>query len=269
LFRLKVDHEQIDSNLNTLFKLVHITSFNISIQVMMLLNQVVSTREDLVHRYYNALYRRMFDLEWKTTSKETYFLNLLYNSIIKDDAIPRIKAFVKRLLQVNFSQNVPFVCGSFMLCSELLKSTNKNIFQVDHAMLVENTILNDGDDDEEEHFVDAADSDSDSQSKKVDSSDSNDSGLEDEKKKKTKKSLTNKNNSWVHKKNVIFKHHDKYDYTQRNPLYCGADKTLTYELLPFTRHYHPTVALFAQKLLKVTLIVFFKSLPSLITFFTL
>ena len=135
----KMNHEEIDKNLNTLFKLVHVTSFNVSIQALMLLNQVIESREDIVNRYFNALYRRMFDLEWRNTAKQTYFLNLLYNSLIKDESLPRIKAFVKRLLQICFSQNVPFVCGSFMLISELLK-VKKSIFQLDHSQLAKNSI---------------------------------------------------------------------------------------------------------------------------------
>lgn len=88
---LKVQNDEIDNNLNTLFKLVHITTFNVSLQALMLLNQVIQSREDLLNRYFNALYRKMLDLEWRNTSKQTFFLNLLYNSLIKDDALPRIK----------------------------------------------------------------------------------------------------------------------------------------------------------------------------------
>lgn len=36
----KMNHEEIEKNLNMLFKLVHVTSFNVSIQALMLLNQV-------------------------------------------------------------------------------------------------------------------------------------------------------------------------------------------------------------------------------------
>ena len=86
-----MNNEDIDANLNTLFKLVHITPFNISLQALMLLNQVVDSREDILNRYYNALYRRMFALEWQSTAKETFFLNLLFNSINRDDSIPRLK----------------------------------------------------------------------------------------------------------------------------------------------------------------------------------
>ena len=51
-----MDDEDIDKNLNTLFKLVHVTSFNVSMQALMLLNQVMDSRDDMIHRYYNALY---------------------------------------------------------------------------------------------------------------------------------------------------------------------------------------------------------------------
>ena len=246
-----MNNEEIDKNLNTLFKLVHVTSFNVSIQALMLLNQVMDSRDDMVNRYFNALYKRMFDLEWRNTSKQTYFLNLLYNSLIKDEALPRIKAFIKRLLQICFSQNVPFVCGSFMLISEIMK-VKKGIFQLDGSLLASNAILTSaenneimskfGEDDEEERFVDAKSDDENEEAK-------ND---EDQDEPETNGSTKNgKNGSWVHKKNIIFKKHDKYDYLERNPLYCGADKTLTYELLPFTRHYHPTVVVFANKLMNV------------------
>ena len=93
-----VNSEDIDSNLNTLFKLVHITSFNVSLQALMLLNQVVDSRDDILHRYYNALYRKMFALEWRNTAKETFFLNLLYNSVKRDEALPRIKVIFRNKL---------------------------------------------------------------------------------------------------------------------------------------------------------------------------
>lgn len=94
-----MDNDEIDKNLNTLFKLVHVTSFNVSMQALMLLNQVMDSRDDMIHRYYNALYKKMFDLEWRNTSKQTFFLNLLFNSIKKDEALPRVKVFL-----VNYTQ---------------------------------------------------------------------------------------------------------------------------------------------------------------------
>ena len=44
---------------------------------------------------------------------------------------------------------------------------------------------------------------------------------------------------------------DTYDPSHRNPLYCLADTECVWELRKLAEHYHPSVALFASKLLKV------------------
>lgn len=141
------------------------------------------------------------------------------------------------MLQICLNQSPSFVCGSFILTSELIKA-KKSIIQLDHSALIRNTIDNGEsskfDEDDEERFVDVKD-----ESDKEESTDKNEE-IKGE-----------KNNSWVHKKNIVFKKHDKYDYQERNPLYSGADKTLTYELLLYSRHYHPTVVVYANKLMNV------------------
>lgn len=144
------------------------------------------------------------------------------------------------------NQSPSFVCGSFILTSELTK-TKKNIIQLDHSTLIRNSIDNgeaskfEEDDDDDEKFVDVKD-----ESDKEENTETNDESQE------------KKNNSWIHKKNIVFKKHDKYDYLERNPLYSGADKTLTYELLLYSRHYHPTVVVYANKLMNVIQIILFK-----------
>lgn len=50
------------------------------------------------------------------------FLNLLYKSLKADVVVRRVKAFVKRLLQVSAEQNASFVCGALFLVSELMKA---------------------------------------------------------------------------------------------------------------------------------------------------
>lgn len=147
---------------------------------------------------------------------------------------------MKRLLQICTAQQTPFVCGSFMLISELIK-TKKGLIQLDGASILstnnKSTKKFEDDDDEEERFVDAK-------------TQSDEESGDEEKSTASKKKNSN-GGSWMHKNNANFKRHEAYDYTERNPLYAGAEKTLTYELLPFTRHYHPTVVVFANKLLDV------------------
>jgi len=132
-----------------------------------------------------------------------------------------------------------------MLISELMK-LKPNLFQFDSSLLSINHIA-DNDlekfkNDEEEEFKDVK-SDDDENNKDEEKTDN--------------VNAKNTNGSWIHKKNIVFKKHYKYDYQERNPLYCGADKTLTFELLAFTRHYHPTVVVFANKLLNVNKIISF------------
>lgn len=154
---------------------------------------------------------------------------------------------MKRLLQICFTQNVPFICGSLMLISEILK-VKKHLFQLDHSMLSEEVVQSNDleekfgkeQDDEEEKFTDV----------KLESEDEKDAQSDEEPNGKVDNKSTAAA-SWVHKKNIIFKKHDKYDYHERNPMYCGADKTLSYELVPLTQHYHPTVVIFANKLMSV------------------
>lgn len=50
------------------------------------------------------------------------FLNLLYKSLKADIILRRIKAFVKRLLQVSCEQSPAFACGALFLVSEVMKA---------------------------------------------------------------------------------------------------------------------------------------------------
>lgn len=50
------------------------------------------------------------------------FLNLLYKSLKADIVLRRVKAFVKRLLQVSCDQKPTFACGALYLVSEVMKA---------------------------------------------------------------------------------------------------------------------------------------------------
>lgn len=66
-------------------------------------------------------YRKLLDPALATCSKPSMFLNLVYKSLKADVVLRRVKAFVKRLLQVTCGQMPPFICGTLYLLSELLK----------------------------------------------------------------------------------------------------------------------------------------------------
>jgi ribosome biogenesis protein MAK21 len=46
------------------------------------------------------LYKKLLDPSLSTSSKQVMFINLLFNAMKKDPAVNRVKAFIKRLLQV-------------------------------------------------------------------------------------------------------------------------------------------------------------------------
>lgn len=46
-----------------------------------------------------------------------------------------------------------------------------------------------------------------------------------------------------------------YDPYHRNPMYCNAEKECIWELKQLANHFHPTVSLYASKLIKVKFII--------------
>lgn len=63
----------------------------------------------------------MLDPGLSSSSKQSMFLNLLYKSLKVDIVLRRVKAFVKRLLQVSAEQSASFACGALFLVSEVMK----------------------------------------------------------------------------------------------------------------------------------------------------
>ena len=54
-----------------------------------------------------------------SSSKQAMYLNLLFKALKADTQIRRVKAFVKRIVQVATFHQPPFVCGILYLLSEL------------------------------------------------------------------------------------------------------------------------------------------------------
>ncbi|KAI0233815.1 CCAAT/enhancer-binding protein zeta [Lamellibrachia satsuma] len=207
--------------------------FNVSVQTLMLLYQVMGTSDNISDRYYVALYRKLGDPELKHSARQSMFLNLLFKSMKKDVCERRVSAFIKRLLQVCSYQPPPFICAALILLSELLK-TRRNMLKVYHQ-------AEDIDDDEEERFVDVKDEDAEEAVSEVETSVDKASSAQGH--------MTAP--SWVHRRNLGDKSlTGAYDPLHRNPLYCNADHECVLELRKLTQHYHPSVALFAQSLLK-------------------
>lgn len=66
--------------------------------------------------------RKLLDPGLSASTRQNLFLNLLYKSMKADVAPRRVRAFIKRLLQVGSEQNPSFTCGALFLVSEVLKA---------------------------------------------------------------------------------------------------------------------------------------------------
>lgn len=118
------DDVKYEDHINSLFKMVHVTTFNKSVQALLVLLQLLFSQsqangsekpanlsdaqkevhrdrlESVARRFYRALYAKMLSTELFNSSKQPLFLNILFKAMKLDKSITRVKAFVKRLLQV-------------------------------------------------------------------------------------------------------------------------------------------------------------------------
>ncbi|XP_063079230.1 CCAAT/enhancer-binding protein zeta isoform X2 [Engraulis encrasicolus] len=250
----KAGDEKIKEQMDTLFKVVHLVKFNTAVQALMLLFQVMDSQQTISDRYYVALYRKLLDPGLSKSSRQSMFLNLLYKSLKADIVLRRVKAFVKRLLQVSCEQNPTFACGALYLLSEIMKA--KPGLQLllqegdDDEEKFQDLVGDDEDDDEEERFVDADKLEAANVAgEKVDGVQQPEEEVKEE---KVEVAVPHKPTaSWVHHKNLEGgKSKEAYDPVHRNPLYCGADRTTLWELQKLSTHYHPSVALFAKTVLQ-------------------
>ncbi|EFR01475.1 ribosome biogenesis protein MAK21 [Nannizzia gypsea CBS 118893] len=195
----------------TLFRITNSSNFNTSIQALMLIQQLSSSHAVSADRFYKTLYESLLDPRVATSSKQPMYLNLLYKALNTDINVKRIKAFVKRLVQILGVHNPSFSCGVLYLIKQLETTFPSLTAMVDQPEDAE-------DDDEEEVFKDVPDEEE-------------DETLANEQP-KNKPSIT------------------RYDPRKRDPEQSNADRSCLWELLPYLSHYHPSVAVSAKQLLQ-------------------
>ncbi|XP_064489791.1 CCAAT/enhancer-binding protein zeta-like [Ornithodoros turicata] len=241
----------LDDHLDIVFRMVHLADFNVSVQSLMLIYQVLDTRSSFSDRFYNAMYRKLLDPAIEHSHFQAMFLNLLYQSLNRDTEIRRVKAFLKRLLQGCMYLSPHIVCGVMILISELQKAKPK---------VLETTFLDNGacqlqEDEEEEHYEDApndSDEDENVEDKSAESNESKSGGGNGVSPQEEKDATP----SWVHvnlhPQKAAGRDPRSYDPWARNPLYCGAEYSMPWELNHLAHHHHPSVALFAKHILHGT-----------------
>lgn len=203
---------RLSKHIDTLFRITHSSNFNTSIQALMLIQQLTHTTQVASDRFYRTLYESLLDPRVATSSKQSLYLNLLFKSLKNDLNVRRVKAFVKRIVQVLGMHQPSFICGIFYLIRELEKTF------IGLSSLLDQPEDNDSDD--EEVFRDVLDEDDEQpEPAPVDET-------------TTKKSK------------------EKYDPRKRDPEHSNAEESCLWELLPFTTHFHPSVSLNADRLLE-------------------
>ncbi|XP_022242297.1 CCAAT/enhancer-binding protein zeta-like [Limulus polyphemus] len=227
---------KLTEQLDTIYRVVHFVSFNISVQALMLIFQVLDSREEITDRFYTALYRKLLDPQLHHSSHQAMFLNLLYRALKKDPHDQRAKAFMKRLLQVCQYHSPTLVCGMLILISELLRHRPELLSSKGQPKHL-------SDDEEEEHYEDVPEEEP---------AETFNSFVKDTEENSNKKEVPPKTpSSWIHRSLLPSEQVAKnvYDSSHRNPLFAGAEYCSFWELLRLSQHFHPSVALFARQIL--------------------
>ncbi|CAH7687354.1 ribosome biogenesis protein [Phakopsora pachyrhizi] len=109
-----------NSHLNTLFRIIHTGSFNVSVQALILVQHLTITKPSIAERFYRVLYETLLDHRLMVnTSKHALYLNLLFKSLKADNNEQRVFAFVKRIIQILHYQQPSFICVTLVLLGEL------------------------------------------------------------------------------------------------------------------------------------------------------
>lgn len=210
--------ESFERHLDTLFRVTHSSNFNTSIQALMLIQQLNESHQGSVDRFYRTLYESLLDPRLLTSSKQALYLNLLFRALRSDLNVKRVKAFAKRLLQVVAMHQPSFTCGTLYLLREL-----EGVFANLEAFIDQPEEDND---DEEESFRDVQEITANGHN--TENSNTRRNGATD---------VTSPTKSQC------------YDGRKRDPEYSNASRSALWELIPFLTHYHPSVSLFATRLL--------------------
>ena len=186
--------EAFEKHMDTLFKVTHSSNFNTSIQALMLIQQLAASNVGSGDRFYRTLYESLLDPRLLNTSKQALYLNLLFKALRSDLNVKRVKAFIKRLLQVVPMHQPSFACAAIYLVREMEGVFPSLQSYIDQA--------EEGESDEEEIFEDIqADSEIILRSSKTNGT----------------------------KRNDKANRHKSYDGRKRDPQHCNAENSCFWE----------------------------------------
>lgn len=229
---------------DTMYRLVHLADIHITLQTLALLLQIMTVRSGAYDRFYNALYKKMLDINLVNIGPKAaaQFMHIVHRAIYMDANVARAQAFIKRLLQIAFYFPAQMTCGCLIVISKLLKARPEL-----NKVRDENDDENDGeelkqtvaaaaaaaandDSDGDEHYVDAPEEEADGAVAAAD---------DDVSPAVVEETVAGNGRGRL----------QKYNPYHRAPAYAGAEYALRTELLALIRHFHPTVQVFAKSVL--------------------
>jgi ribosome biogenesis protein MAK21 len=128
--KLDADDPRFKKHLDTLFLITHRSTFNITLQALLLIHQIStaasstssSSAGSITDRFYRTLYASLYDPRLSASSKQAMYLNLLFKCIKSDINLERAKAFIRRFIQVLASGGgggAEFTAGGLHLLGEV------------------------------------------------------------------------------------------------------------------------------------------------------
>ncbi|XP_022707603.1 CCAAT/enhancer-binding protein zeta-like [Varroa jacobsoni] len=201
-------------NEDVLFRLIYMSTLSIAIQCLTLLFQVLTKKNSgLTARFYSALYKKIQDPNMVMTHHQLMMFNLIYKAVRADKDTSRVTAFIKRMLQLCLTYPPNLACSMLLIIAHVLKERPQLLLNYPQAIQVPT----------KPGSLAGATADG-----------------------KYTKPLK-ADNSDVKSDAILI-----YDPHTDNPLKAHARTTLCYELLALSRHFHPSVALFATEILHRT-----------------
>jgi ribosome biogenesis protein MAK21 len=149
----KVD--QLMPEIDSLYKIVHVEKFSIALAALKVLFQMQSLSKSFSDRFYCTFYRRLLTVH--SSTHDTEFFHLLERVILSDESNERVKAFLKRMLQLALCNPPAFATAALLLYFKVSQQKQGIIKLAKNATdaLLANTIGKGMEsDDEEEHYVD-------------------------------------------------------------------------------------------------------------------
>lgn len=127
------DRDRFNKHIDTLFLITHTSTFNISLQALLLILQITTSMgpnpsstslpTSITDRFYRTLYASLFDPRLSVSSKQAMYLNLLFKSLKVYQNPERIQAFVRRFIQVlatgGGGGGAEFIVGGLYLLGEV------------------------------------------------------------------------------------------------------------------------------------------------------